>query len=290
MGLGTTGPSQSSELKLEALYAKQHNLLERQRIHQRNLEKLTLQEAKHGITVPLPLMNDIELQQTRIAEIEKELALVDNQVNKVTRQAAHSEAQQRNPLTTVTIEGIDYLVDCLFPALGSLSVTLPDRTIKTEQYYVGGFELHTLLRQGVGLELIFYRHGRRVAPVIDKEQHKIIFPRGNPIAVPAVALNTLRKETFADITPERIAEGRWTVISPSTPQTAQIRIDWPQGYHGYIVTTKMPFDEGYELWMVQTIHDHPMNLPIVMWFYMRDWNVAPVIDKDKLALMFPEQT
>jgi hypothetical protein len=81
--------------------------------------------------------------------------------------------------------------------------------------YVGGFKIDMLLRRGSGLEFAFYQHGRRGAPWIAKEQHKIIFLLGNYIVVPSVILNTLRMQTFDDITSERLAQGTWTIISPS---------------------------------------------------------------------------
>jgi hypothetical protein len=73
------------------LYSKQRNLLERLQIHQHHLEKLPLQEAKYGISAPLLLMNEIDLQQSKIAEIQKELDVVDNQVNEIIRQAINAE-------------------------------------------------------------------------------------------------------------------------------------------------------------------------------------------------------
>jgi hypothetical protein len=279
--------AKSLDVRLKSLYSQQHNLLDRLQIHQRNLEKLSLQEAKYGISVPLSLMNEIELQQVRIAEIEKQLALVDGQVYELTRAHAHVGSPHDRPITSIHIEGIDYIVDCLFPTLGSKSTMLQDGTIRTEQQYVGGFELHTLMRWEQGLELTFFRHGRRVAPLLDTEQKKLSFPLGTPVAVPAIASNLLKRESFLDITADRITEGRWTIISPNTPQPATMYTDWPQGYNDFIMTTRIPYDGGYELWMVQTMHSHPMNYPIMLWFYAKDSNVAPMVDKDRLALMFP---
>jgi len=285
----THNPSDAAAVKLDLLYSRQRNLLERLQIHQRNLEKLSLQEAKFGIVVPLSLMNDIELQQTRIAEIEKELAEVDEQINEITRKVMEPGSSPGQPLTTINIDGIDYAVECPFPSLGSTSKMLAGGHIQTEYHYVGGFEVHALLRSDLGMEITFYRHGRRVSPTIDRETRKIILPLGAPIAVSAAVVNTLRMETPEDITPERIAEGRWTIISPSHPQQAIMKMDWPQGYQDYIITTKLPFEGDYELWMVQTIHDHPAGFPVILWFYVKDWNVAPIIDENRFMLSFPEQ-
>jgi hypothetical protein len=282
-------PPETSAIELEILYSKQRNLLERLQIHQRNLEKLSLQEAKFGMAVPLPLMNEIELQQTRISEIAKELIEVDDRINEITRKVMEPGSSHGQPLTTINIDDVDYAIECPFPALGSTSKMLAEGHIQSEYHYVGGFEIHALLRSDSGMEITFYRHGRRVAPTIDKEAHKIILSLGLSIAVSAVVTGTLRMETAEDVTPERIAEGRWTIISPGNPQQPIMKVDWPQGYKDYIMTTKMPFEGGYEVWMVQTLHNHPAGLPLILWFYIKDWNVAPVIDEGHLLLRFPEQ-
>ena len=60
---------------LELLLSQQRSLLELMTIHQRNLEKLLPQEAMSGIYVPLPLLNDIELQRSRLDQLQSSWSL-----------------------------------------------------------------------------------------------------------------------------------------------------------------------------------------------------------------------
>ncbi len=279
--------SQNATMKLDSLYSKQRNLLELLQIHQRNLEKLSLQQARVGIIVPLQLMNEVDHQQAQISEIERKLAKVDNQINAITHKAMEGDSSEGQRLT-LNVDGVDYAIECAFPALGSTSKILADGSIQAEYYYAGGFEVHALMKSKIGMEITFYRHGRRVIPTIDQEVHKIVLPIGISIVVNAVATNMLHMETIENITPERIAEGSWTIISPGKPQQPVIKVDWPQGYKGYIMTTKIPFEGSYELWMVQTCDSYPGGSPLTLWFYINDWNVAPVIDEGQLSLKFPD--
>jgi hypothetical protein len=57
-------------LRLENLYLVERRLLDVMRIHQNNLSKLSLQEAKFGIAVPLPILNEISDQQEKIEKDE----------------------------------------------------------------------------------------------------------------------------------------------------------------------------------------------------------------------------
>jgi hypothetical protein len=66
--------------KLELLLSQQRGLLELMIIHQRNLEKLLPQEAMSGIYVPLPLMNEIELQRSRLDQLQSNLQSIEEQI------------------------------------------------------------------------------------------------------------------------------------------------------------------------------------------------------------------
>ncbi len=71
--------------KLELLLSQQRSLLELMMIHQKNLEKLLPQEAISGIYVPLPLMNEIELQRSRLDQLQTNLQGIEDQIKALQR-------------------------------------------------------------------------------------------------------------------------------------------------------------------------------------------------------------
>jgi hypothetical protein len=59
---------------LEDLQARIETVEELLRIHRSNLRELERQKAYYGLAVPLPVIHNIELQETRIRQLEQELA------------------------------------------------------------------------------------------------------------------------------------------------------------------------------------------------------------------------
>jgi hypothetical protein len=102
-------------------------------------------------------------------------------------------------------------------------------------------------------------------------------------------MQTLKKISVADLDPKNAAEGRWTVLSPSEPQENITIIEYPQGYNYYIVTSKLTFQDKHEVWMVYPVgKDKEGNsMPVKLWFYIDDWNIAPVAHQQSYTLSFP---
>lgn len=286
-------PKDSRAKKLDVLYTKQHGLLECLRVHQRNLNTLLLQKAQHGIDVPLRLLNEIDQQQVEINRVEEKLTDIDRQITELQQETVHvdMDAEEAAPAPgpepiILNLDGIDYTIETPYPLLDMTNLMLPDGQIQSTLRFAGGFEIHSVMKPASkGMEIRFYRHGRRVAPVLDKEAHKLLLPLGLHVAVSRIRASTSRMESLEDITPERIAEGNWTLISPSPPQRAIAHVEPPRKTKGYVLTSQITFDGGYEVWIVQASDGQPIRT----WFYIGDWNVAPMIDQKCLALSFPQQ-
>jgi len=87
--------------------------------------------------------------------------------------------------------------------------------------------------------------------------------------------------------PKPAPYGQWTVISPALPKSTLMTNEWPQGWsNAYLTTTKVSYEGGYELWVVQSTKE---GSALTIWFYEQDWNVAPIINRELLSLKFPKQ-
>jgi hypothetical protein len=73
------------------------------------------------------------------------------------------------------------------------------------------------------------------------------------------------------------------MLSPSQPIETINYCEWPQGYKDYIMTTKISYSSGHELWMVKTLD----VTSVTLWFYLDDWHIVPDIDQKHLCLTFP---
>jgi hypothetical protein len=69
--------------EIKFLRSRRKNLRELLQSYQSNLDKLRIQEAKYGISAPLSLINEIDWQQTQLAETQEELTEVDNQITEL---------------------------------------------------------------------------------------------------------------------------------------------------------------------------------------------------------------
>jgi len=169
---------------LETLYSRQRGLLERLRVHQHNLDLLLLQQAKHGIDVPLRLLNEIEEQQRETLAIETELAGLDRKISTLMERAPSvSSSEPEVPNNRLGIwfknEGDEYEVVAPYPFIGSTNIATPDKRMQTIGRFAGGFEVLSVMQTGQqGLTVSFLRHGRRISPVLDKQNRKILLPLG----------------------------------------------------------------------------------------------------------------
>ena len=272
----------NSTLSLDNLYSTQSALLERMRIHQRNLQELLKQKAQYGIAVPLAVVNGIKHEEQAIHDIDQELSRVKENIDAATKQSVTSPSLSESVPVSFNIDGIGYTVEAPYPLLGLRTTMSPDGQMNTLIRFVGGFEIGAASQPNQGMRLDFHRHGRQVSPIMNKETAKLILPISRPVTVGKVALNTRNIETIDDISTDRITEGRWTVLSPGMPLQTVVISEWPQGSKGYYTTTQVKYEEG-ELWMVQP----PGTRPVQMWFYLDDWNVVPSINERLLCLAFP---
>lgn len=272
--------------RLEILYDEQRSLLERVQIHQRNLNYLLSQKAKHGLDAPLRLFNETNQQEEELNAIKKQLSNIDLEINGLLSAARSSSIapNSSSTLPRVNIGGEDYIIEVPFPFL-RIETTLPVAgQMCSKWYYAGGFEVHVLIEAGKELQFSFYAHNKQVAPILDAQNKKIVMPTGIAIIIPGLRLNTRTIISEQDLTPEVVSEGRWTVISPNHPLDSITTNDWPQGRSDFITTTKVIYEGGYELWFVQFVNEPE----VTVWFYEQGWNVAPSINKPILALSFPK--
>ncbi|MGQ9733337.1 MAG: hypothetical protein ACUVX8_18930 [Candidatus Zipacnadales bacterium] len=262
-------------------------MFERLRVHQNNLEVLLLQEARHGIDVPLSLTNEIKHQQESVRSIEDEIADVDRLIAELLQQGEKTVIEATGTVRmTVSINGAPYTVDAPYPFLSMTSVGLPDRQIQSTIQFAGGFEVRSVLKpETKALEIEFFRHGRRVSPDLDHTRRRLIVPTGLSVEVPTVEASTTEQESLESIPPERVAGGRWTLIPPAPPQRTVIYTEYPQGQKGYITTTRFQYGRNCEVWLVQP----PGRGDVRLWFYIGDWNITPAMDHVHLALSFPEE-
>lgn len=285
--------NENKKTKLDILLDEQGSLLERLRIFQKNLYFSLSKKAKFGIDVPIHIYHEIEEQENEISNLKKQLAQNQSAIDSLTAQTDSStsdlkevEASDLKEVAThITLEGVTYKVETPYPFLYSETTQGIDNKIYTKAYHGGGFEIRSVIEPDIGLSCSFYVHGQQVAPIVDKENKKLIIPKGYAIIVPKVFVDTRRMTREKDLRKSE-PKDHWTVISPAQPKSALITSEWPQGWHNqFITTTRITYEDGYELWMVQTAKEDSPTL----WFYAQGWNVAPIIDKKLLSLKFPQR-
>ena len=228
------------------------------------------------------------MEQAKLTDIQAELALVENELQELSYASMRVDVNSKPVPTYVLINREPYYLECPFPYLGSKNETTSPGNIKMHNRYAGGFETYLSILSDGGSYFEYYRHGRKVSPIIDRDSKKVIFPLGIAASLSGIAINFLTPETAVHATDDRQREGKWTIISPDTPISNSTIMDWPQGFNNSVITTmKIVYGNDYEVWMVQSFED---NLPLkglMVWFYIKDWNVAPIIDDQKLTLAFP---
>lgn len=287
MGKGTSREKSAAQ-RLDALYLRRKELLDRLRVDQTNLEALLLQRAKHGTDVPLCLIDEIKGLEERIRSIEDEIADIDRSLGGFLGQEGKIATGAGGAVqTTISINGVPYQVEAPYPFLGITSIDLPDGQIQNTVRYAGGFEVRTVIRpetKAMGLE--FFRHGRRVSPELDYENKRLILPMGLYCTVPAVAASTRGQEPVENIPANHVAEGRWTLSPPTPPQRVVMYTEYPQGQKDFIMTAQFQYGYNCEVWLVQASGQQE---GVRLWFYIGDLNVMPAVDQIHLALSFPEE-
>jgi hypothetical protein len=273
--------------RLDILYDEQRSLLERLQIHQRNLNRLFIQNAAHGIDVPLKLYNEIDQQEAEINVVKRRLVEVDLEISEFTKQTNFTPPSTSEPIQpSIDIGGATYLISTPYPFL-RIETSMPTTgKLHSKWIYVGGVEIHTINESPNDIHLTFFMHGHRIAPIIDHQSKKIIIPLNYGIIVPSIILNTQSIVTEDDATPELVMQGTWTIVSPNAPIHSTSVNDWPRGSNDIYHTTHVNYDGGYDLWIVQATEENK----VAVWFYEQGWNVAPIINQARLTLSFPKQS
>lgn len=284
---------ENAEKKLGIFYEAQANLLERLRIHQRNLNRLLTQKAKYGIDAPLHILNGIDQEEDEIKNVKKDLENIELEISNFIAESNKNKlkadsSSQKGIKPVISIDGIGYVIDVPFPFLRSETIASPTGQLYGKSYYAGGFEVHSIITPGKpDMDFSFYVHNCKVAPVLDMQNKKLVIPKGHAIAVSSIVADFRNIVTENDIQRERLLEGRWTIISPASPKSMTMVNEWPQGGDDIAMTTKLEFEEGYEFWMVQSLKQY---FPLTVWFYEQGLNVLPISNPKLLSLKFPQKS
>lgn len=288
--MATTTPSPNSisvdEKKLQSLRKEQSDLYDLRKTWRRNVSILRCQEAKHGMTPPLHIVNELLHAKEQLSQVDQEIERVEREISELTGRPTGEPLLPAKLVFDFVWRGIQYRINAPYPALGSETVMQPDGRMETIFRFVGGFEARSVVPPGREMLTSFFRHGRGISPIVNNEEASIVLPVDKSIAVNALRalhMNVRRVETVADIPAERIAKGCWTILAPSIAQKTVVASDWPQGYRAYFMTTQMIFEGGRELWTVAEISTKFAQI----WFYIGDRNVMPVVDEEHLCLSFP---
>jgi len=173
MGSKMSKKDDNDQKKLEILYDTQAKLLDQLHIYQKNLHRSLSKKAKYGIDVPNMVLNEIEQEETEILNIKKQLAETQAEIDSLTTQ--DNKLGIEEVPSYLSLDGVDYKIETPYPFIRSETTQEPaNNQLCTKIYYAGGFEIHGITKLGGGMSFLFYVHGRRVAPLLDTENKKLI--------------------------------------------------------------------------------------------------------------------
>ena len=130
----------------------------------------------------------------------------------------------------------------------------------------------------------WYRHGRRVSPILNRESKKLILPLGRHVSVGKLEMIPWNKEEVDNTnesSAKRLDKGGWKLVHPSEVREITTRMETPQGYESYILTTRIAYEGPWEIWTVTSKDD-----PVRIWFYFDNWSIGPLVDEEHQTLGF----
>jgi hypothetical protein len=172
-------------------------------------------------------------------------------------------------------------VEAPYPSIETEASILDKGVISSINRFIGNFEIRTLFKDG-GMQVSFFRHGREVGVYIDRANRKIIIPIGNSVPLEGVESNVTSMYT-EEYLMSRESKNSWIIVPPGNVLENTTFYSWAKGYKSYFTTTKVKYEQGFELWMTNSPDEKP---PIRAWFYENDRNIAPFIDNENLLIRF----